>query len=88
MAVKNIKTVPLSIIEEQQFFDVIKNASRLKHPNIVPLVGYSMEHAQHLLVYEFIRNVSLGDALHCISYKPLSWSLRLHIALGIGRALE
>lgn len=85
---KNIKTVPLSIIEEQQFFDVIRNASRLRHPNIVTLLGYSMEHGQHLLAYEFIRNLSLDEALHSVAYKPLSWGLRLQIALGIARALE
>ncbi|KAK4413014.1 protein STRUBBELIG-RECEPTOR FAMILY 2 [Sesamum alatum] len=88
LAVKNIKTVPLSIIEEQQFFDVIRNASRLRHPNIVALVGYCMEHGQHLVVYEFIRNLSLDEALHSVVYKPLSWSLRLKIALGIGQALN
>ncbi|KAH6812487.1 hypothetical protein C2S51_026249 [Perilla frutescens var. frutescens] len=88
VVVKNIKTVPLSIIEEQQFFDVIKNISRLKHPNIVTLLGYSMEHGQHLLVYEYIRSVSLDDALHCAAYKPLPWGVRLQIALGIARALD
>ncbi|KAL0339586.1 UNVERIFIED_CONTAM: protein STRUBBELIG-RECEPTOR FAMILY 2 [Sesamum radiatum] len=51
LAVKNIKTVPLSIIEEQQFLDVIRNASRLRHPNIATLVGYCMEHGQHFVVY-------------------------------------
>ncbi|EYU39916.1 hypothetical protein ABFS82_10G170100 [Erythranthe guttata] len=88
LAVKNIKTVPLSIIEEQQFFDVIRNASRLRHPNIVTLLGYCMEQDQHLLVYEFIRNLTLDEALHSVAYKPLSWGLRLRIALGIARALE
>ncbi|KAL0359453.1 UNVERIFIED_CONTAM: protein STRUBBELIG-RECEPTOR FAMILY 2 [Sesamum angustifolium] len=88
LAVKNIKTVPLSIIEEQQFLDVIRNASRLRHPNIATLVGYCMEHGQHLVVYEFIRNFSLNEALHSVVCKPLSWSQRLKIALGVGRALN
>ncbi|KAK6149203.1 hypothetical protein DH2020_016728 [Rehmannia glutinosa] len=88
LAVKNIKTVPLSIIEEQQFYDVIRNASRLRHPNIVTLLGYCMEHGQHLIVYEYIRNLSLDEALHCVAYTPLSWGLRLRIALGIARALN
>ncbi|XP_042048365.1 protein STRUBBELIG-RECEPTOR FAMILY 2-like isoform X2 [Salvia splendens] len=88
VAVKSIKTVPLSIIEEQQFFDVIKNISRLKHPNIVPLLGYSMEHGQHLLAYEFIKNLTLDDALHCVAYKPLNWGSRLQVALGVARALD
>ncbi|GFQ05449.1 protein strubbelig-receptor family 2 [Phtheirospermum japonicum] len=88
LAVKNIKTVPLSIIEEQQFFDVIKYASRLRHPNIVTLVGFCMEHGQHLVVYQYIRSLSLDEALHCVAYTPLSWGLRLRIALGIARALN
>ncbi|XP_051150218.1 protein STRUBBELIG-RECEPTOR FAMILY 2 [Andrographis paniculata] len=88
LAVKNIRTVPLSIIEEQQFLDVIRNASRLRHPNIVTLLGYCTEYGQHLIVYEFIRKLSLHEALHCVTYKPLSWGLRLRIALGVARALN
>ncbi|KAK6124631.1 hypothetical protein DH2020_041619 [Rehmannia glutinosa] len=57
-------------------------------PNIVTLLGYCMEHGQHLIVYEYIRNLSLDEALHCVAYTPLSWGLRLRIALGIARALN
>ncbi|XP_075639552.1 protein STRUBBELIG-RECEPTOR FAMILY 2 [Castanea sativa] len=88
LAVKNINTVALSFNEEEQFMDVIWTASRLRHPNIVTLIGYCTEHGQHLLVYEYVRNLSLDDALHCEAYKPLSWCLRLHIALGVARALD
>ncbi|KAL3632430.1 hypothetical protein CASFOL_025414 [Castilleja foliolosa] len=88
LAVKNIKTVPLSITEEQQFFDVIKYVSRLRHPNVVTLAGFCMEHGQHLIVYQYIRSLSLDEALHCVAYTPLSWGLRLRIALGIARALD
>ncbi|CAI9761141.1 unnamed protein product [Fraxinus pennsylvanica] len=88
VAVKSINTVPLSIIEEEEFLDVIRNASRLRHSNIVTLLGYCMEHGQHLLVYEYIRNFSLDKALHCITYKPLSWGLRVRIALGVAQALN
>ncbi|XP_073132467.1 protein STRUBBELIG-RECEPTOR FAMILY 2 isoform X2 [Henckelia pumila] len=88
LAVKIINMVSLSIIEEEQFLDVIRNTSRLKHPNIVTLLGYCMEHGQYLLVYEYIRNLSLEDTLHRITYKPLSWGLRLHISLGIAQALN
>ncbi|WRX24608.1 Protein kinase domain - like 10 [Theobroma cacao] len=63
-------------------------ASQLRHPNIVRLIGYSVEHEQHLLVYEYVRNLSLDDALHIEVFKPLSWGLRVCIALGIARALD
>ncbi|KAF8395888.1 hypothetical protein HHK36_019843 [Tetracentron sinense] len=87
-AVKNINTVALSLQEEEQLLDVIWNVAHLRHQNIVILLGYCIENGQYLLVYEFVRTVSLDDALHCIAYKPLPWGLRVRIALGIARALE
>ncbi|XP_011004818.1 PREDICTED: protein STRUBBELIG-RECEPTOR FAMILY 2 [Populus euphratica] len=86
--VKNINTVSLSFQEEEKFLDVIWTASRLRHPNIVTLIGYCVEHGQHLLVYDYIRDLSLHDVLHGDGYKPLSWNIRLTIALGVARALE
>ncbi|KAK3026793.1 hypothetical protein RJ639_040271 [Escallonia herrerae] len=87
-AVKNINTVELSLNEEERFLEVIWNAARLRHQNIVQLHGYCIEHGQHLLVYEYIRNVSLYDALHSEGHKTLSWGHRLRIALGTARALS
>ncbi|KAF6165538.1 hypothetical protein GIB67_015861 [Kingdonia uniflora] len=87
-AVKNVNTVALSLHEEEQFLDVIWNVARLRHPNIVTLVGYCMEHGQHLLVYEYIPNWSLVNALHCNEYKHLPWSIHIKIALGVARALD
>lgn len=88
MAVKNINMGELSFTEEEQFLDVVWTASRLRHPNIVTLLGYCVEHGQHILGYEYVRNLSLDDALHCEAYMPLSWTVRLQIALGVARALE
>ncbi|KAG4183724.1 hypothetical protein ERO13_A09G126900v2 [Gossypium hirsutum] len=87
-AVKVINMVSLSFDEEEKFMDVIQMASQLRHPNIVRLTGYCVEHGQHLVVYEYVRNLSLDDALHSEVFKPLSWGLRLRIALGIAQALD
>nr|KJB36115.1 hypothetical protein B456_006G141800 [Gossypium raimondii] len=87
-AVKVINMVSLSFDEEEKFMDVIQMASQLRHPNIVRLIGYCVEHGQHLVVYEYVRNLSLDDALHSEVFKPLSWGLRLRIALGIAQALD
>ncbi|XVE75694.1 hypothetical protein DITRI_Ditri12bG0113600 [Diplodiscus trichospermus] len=87
-AVKNINMVSLSFYEEEKFTDVIQMASELRHPNIVSLIGYCVEHGQHLVVYEYVRNLSLDEALHYDVFKPLSWRLRLCIALGIAQALD
>ncbi|KAJ0780131.1 putative protein kinase RLK-Pelle-LRR-V family [Helianthus annuus] len=87
-AVKCISTITLSMHEEQQFLEVIWNTSRLRHPNIITLHGYCVEPGKHMLVYEYARNLSLAHALHSEAYMPLSWGLRLKIALGIARALN
>ncbi|XP_054777604.1 protein STRUBBELIG-RECEPTOR FAMILY 2 isoform X2 [Prosopis cineraria] len=88
LALKNINMAGLSFHEEEKFLDVVSTASRLRHPNIVALNGYCMEHGQHLLVYDYVRSLTLDDALHMKAYKPLSWALRLRIALGVAQALD
>ncbi|XP_062112148.1 protein STRUBBELIG-RECEPTOR FAMILY 2 isoform X3 [Humulus lupulus] len=88
LAVKNINMVTLTFKEEEQFLDVVWNVSRLKHPNIVPLIGYCVEHGQHLLIYNYVRNVTLDEALHSSAYKSLSWGLRLQIAIVVAQALD
>lgn len=87
LAVKNINMMTL-YFNEEQFLDVICTGSRLRHPNIVSLIGYCLEYGQHLLVYQYIQNLSLDDALHSSAYKPLSWGVRLQIAVGIAQALK
>ncbi|KAK7355125.1 hypothetical protein VNO80_14370 [Phaseolus coccineus] len=88
LAVKNINMAGMSFSEEEKFLDVVCTASRLKHPNIVSLKGYCLEHGHHLLVFDYVRNLTLDDALHSTAYKPLSWGTRLQIALGVGQALD
>ncbi|XP_022928074.1 protein STRUBBELIG-RECEPTOR FAMILY 2-like [Cucurbita moschata] len=88
LAVKNINMGALSLTEEEKFLDVVWTASRLRHPNIVTLLGYCAEHGHYFLGYEYVRNLSLDEALHCESFTPLSWTVRLQIALGVARALD
>ncbi|XP_057433411.1 protein STRUBBELIG-RECEPTOR FAMILY 8 [Lotus japonicus] len=90
MAIKKIDNSALSLQEEDNFLEAVSNMSRLRHPNIVTLAGYSAEHGQRLLVYEYIGNGNLHDMLHFAedSSKDLSWNARVRIALGTARALE
>lgn len=88
LAVKRVDMAALSFTQEQQFLDVVCTVSRLRHPNIVSLLGYSVENGQHLLAYEYVRNLSLDDALHSVAHKPLSSSVRIQIAHGVAKALD
>ncbi|KAL9668528.1 hypothetical protein QQ045_006062 [Rhodiola kirilowii] len=90
MAVKKIDNTALSLQDEGNFMEAVTNMSRLRHPNIVSMVGYCVEHGQHLLVSEYIANGNLHDMLHFVddSSKALSWNARVKVALGTARALE
>ncbi|XP_063937398.1 LOW QUALITY PROTEIN: uncharacterized protein LOC108221561 [Daucus carota subsp. sativus] len=62
---------------------------KLCHPNIIKMIGYCAEEEHRLLVYEFISQGSLDKQLWSKdSYlQPLSWNLRINIALGAAKGL-
>ncbi|XP_022634764.1 protein STRUBBELIG-RECEPTOR FAMILY 2 isoform X2 [Vigna radiata var. radiata] len=88
LAVKEINIAQMSLKEEEKLLDVICTVSRLKHPNIVALKGYCLDKGKGLLVYDYVGNVTLNDALHSEACEPVSWVHRLRIALGVAQALD
>ncbi|KAG6531169.1 hypothetical protein ZIOFF_004943 [Zingiber officinale] len=85
------------------YFGVLKNerstvvsmVSRLKHENVVELVGYSVEGNLRLLAYKFATMGSLHDILHgrkgVKGAQPgpvLSWLQRVKIAVRAAKGLE
>ncbi|KAJ4747982.1 Protein STRUBBELIG-RECEPTOR FAMILY 8 [Rhynchospora pubera] len=90
LAVKKVDSAAVSLQDEDIFLDAVSNMSRLRHPNIIPLVGYCIEHGQRLLVYEYVGNGTLHEVLHFSddTGKRLNWNARVKIALGTARALE
>ncbi|KAF9682101.1 hypothetical protein SADUNF_Sadunf05G0073300 [Salix dunnii] len=62
---------------------------RLSHPNLVKLLGYCYEEKELLLVYEFMQKGSLENHLfrRNPNIEPLSWDIRLKIAIGAARGL-
>lgn len=59
------------------------------HPNLVKLIGYCLEDEHRLLVYEFMPRGSLENHLFRRGsyFQPLSWRLRLKVALGAAKGL-
>ncbi|KAM7259963.1 hypothetical protein ACFE04_015704 [Oxalis oulophora] len=59
------------------------------HPNLVKLIGYCLEDEHRLLVYEFMPRGSLENHLFRRGsyFQPLSWSLRMKVALGAAKGL-
>ncbi|XP_025804694.1 protein STRUBBELIG-RECEPTOR FAMILY 5-like [Panicum hallii] len=81
---------PLSFSGSSDFVDLVNSVSKLRHPNISELVGYSSEPGHYMLVYDYHMNGSLYDFLHLSDdySKPLTWDTRVRIAIGTASALE
>lgn len=67
----------------------INYLGQLYHPNLVKLIGYCLEDDHRLLVYEFMPKGSLEHHLFRRGsyFQPLSWSLRMKVALGAAKGL-
>ncbi|KAK1294913.1 Pto-interacting protein 1 [Acorus calamus] len=89
-----IKKLDASKQPDQEFLAQVSMVSRLKHENVVELVGYSID-GSRVLAYEFATMGSLHDILHgrkgVKGAQPgpvLSWAQRVKIAVGAARGLE
>uniref|UniRef100_A0A453T8L9 Protein kinase domain-containing protein n=1 Tax=Aegilops tauschii subsp. strangulata TaxID=200361 RepID=A0A453T8L9_AEGTS len=78
-----------------QGVDELKNelalVAKLKHKNLVRLLGVCLEQQERLLVYEFVPNRSLDQILFIDIEKKrekLDWGQRLRIIRGIARGLQ
>ncbi|XP_039115896.1 probable LRR receptor-like serine/threonine-protein kinase At1g53440 [Dioscorea cayenensis subsp. rotundata] len=73
----------------REFVNEIGIISALQHPNLVKLYGCCIEGNQLLLIYEFMENNSLANALFGPEKNQLKldWPTRLRICLGIAQGL-
>ncbi|CAB4308077.1 unnamed protein product [Prunus armeniaca] len=73
---------------EKEFQTEVKLLGRLHHRNLVNLIGYCAEKGQHMLIYVYMSKGSLASHLYSEKHEPLSWDLRVLIALDVARGLE
>ncbi|KAK7343753.1 hypothetical protein VNO77_12766 [Canavalia gladiata] len=81
----------------REFAAEMETLSRLRHRNIVKILGYWASGPERLLVYEFIEKGNLDQWLHEPSSNnevsndllrlPLSWETRVKIILGVANGL-
>ncbi|XP_038679229.1 PTI1-like tyrosine-protein kinase 1 isoform X1 [Tripterygium wilfordii] len=88
----DVSSEPESNVE---FLTQVSMVSRLKHDNIVELLGYCVEGNLRVIAYEFARMGSLHDILHgrkgVQGAQPgptLDWMHRVRIAVDAARGLE
>ncbi|EFJ36452.1 hypothetical protein SELMODRAFT_165616 [Selaginella moellendorffii] len=82
-----IKRLKLSAHADKQFKSEMEILGKLKHRNLVPLLGYCVADAEKLLVYKYMPNGSLKDWLHGTGEFTLDWPKRLRVAVGAARGL-
>ncbi|KAG4153019.1 hypothetical protein ERO13_D04G157700v2 [Gossypium hirsutum] len=84
IAVKRI--TPNSQQGVKEYESEITTIIRLRHRNLVQLIGWCHDNKEFLIVYEFLPNRSLDYHLHrepCL----LTWDTRYKIAMGVASAL-
>ncbi|GMP48845.1 hypothetical protein CsSME_00016057 [Camellia sinensis var. sinensis] len=76
-----------SLQGEKEFLTEIELLSRLHHRNLVSLIGYCDEEGEQMLVYEFMPNGTLRDQLSGKLKAPMSFAMRLKIALAAAKGI-
>ncbi|GAU32800.1 hypothetical protein TSUD_152490 [Trifolium subterraneum] len=71
---------------KSQFVAEIATISAVQHRNLVKLYGCCIEGSKRLLVYEYLENKSLDQALFG-NVLLLNWSTRYDICMGVARGL-
>ncbi|MED6131843.1 hypothetical protein PIB30_013572 [Stylosanthes scabra] len=71
---------------KKEYISEVRVISRLRHRNLVQLIGWCHEKGEFLLVYEYMPNGSLDSHLFGKGVM-LSWAVRYKVALGLASAL-
>ncbi|CAL0329232.1 unnamed protein product [Lupinus luteus] len=74
---------------EKEFKVEVEAIGKVRHKNLVRLVGYCAEGVKRMLVYEYVDNGNLEQWLHgdVGSISPLTWDIRMRIAVSTAKGL-
>ncbi|GAU26509.1 hypothetical protein TSUD_361420 [Trifolium subterraneum] len=72
---------------EREFKVEVEVIGRVRHKNLVRLLGYCVEGAYRMLVYEYVDNGNLDQWLHgdVGPVSPMTWDIRMNILLGTAK---
>ncbi|KAL1804360.1 hypothetical protein ACET3Z_033007 [Daucus carota] len=86
IAVKKLK--PEGFQGHKEWLAEVNYLGQLHHPNLVKLIGHCLEGDNQLLVYEFMPKGSLENHLFRRGPTPLSWEIRIKVAIDAARGLS
>ena len=85
------KLIRLSCQGDREFMSEMETLGKIKHRNLVPLLGYCLVGEERLLVYEYMEYGSLEEMLHgrakARDRRILTWEERKKIARGAAKGL-
>lgn len=84
-----IKRLQDSQHSEKEFASEMATLGKVKHRNLVPLLGFCVAKQERLLIYRYMANGALYDKLHPVSEDTnhLDWPSRLKIGIGAAKGL-
>lgn len=85
VAIKKLKRE--SFQGHKEWLAEVTYLGQLHHENLVKLIGYCSEADNKLLVYEFMQRGSLENHLFKRGGQPISWSMRVNIAVDVARGI-
>ncbi|XP_023537613.1 probable serine/threonine-protein kinase At1g01540 [Cucurbita pepo subsp. pepo] len=74
---------------EKEFKVEVEAIGRVRHKNLVRLLGYCAERAHRMLIYEYVDSGNLEQWLHgeVGLSSPLPWDIRMNIIVGTAKGL-
>ncbi|XP_076934799.1 uncharacterized protein LOC143601214 [Bidens hawaiensis] len=90
MAVKKLWSTKADIESGSSTGDFVGEVNvlgKLRHRNIVRLLGFVYNNTDAMIVYKYMTNGSLGEALHGRGRMLVDWVLRYNIAVGVAHGL-
>uniref|UniRef100_A0A1D1Z7C0 non-specific serine/threonine protein kinase n=1 Tax=Anthurium amnicola TaxID=1678845 RepID=A0A1D1Z7C0_9ARAE len=74
---------------EKEFKVEVEAIGKVRHKNLVGLIGYCAEGRQRMLVYEYVDNGNLDQWLHgdVGPVSPLTWDMRMKIVIGTAKGI-
>ncbi|XP_020582317.1 probably inactive leucine-rich repeat receptor-like protein kinase At5g06940 [Phalaenopsis equestris] len=80
------KLMSMGAVSLKRAKNEIKTLAKARHKNLTKFLGFCYSDTSVLLIHEYVKKGSLGDAL-LRSELPLEWRVRLQIALGTAQGL-
>ncbi|KAJ4826072.1 hypothetical protein Tsubulata_041704 [Turnera subulata] len=84
-----VKMLGKSNANGQDFINEVATIGRIRHANVVQLIGYCAAGSRRALVYDYMPNGSLNKYISSGQESvPLSWEKLYAISLGVARGIE